>query len=45
MGVLKNIFPSGDYKFFGYFKDRYNASMFNLSAVATFKSSNRDTFG
>lgn len=42
---LYSVFPTGDYKMFFMFTNKFDESIFNITIVASFKSSNQDTFG
>lgn len=43
--VMESVFPTGDYKLLYRFWDINEASVFNFTAVTTYKSSYRETFG
>ena len=43
--LMYSVFPTGDYKMFFMFTNKFNESTLNITFVAGFKSSNRDSFG
>lgn len=43
--LMENVFPTGDYKMKLSFWNIKDVLIFNFTSIASFKSSNRDTFG
>lgn len=43
--VMLSVFPTGDYKMIFWLTGKFNESLANVTVIASFKSSNRDTFG
>lgn len=43
--VMLSVFPTGDYKMIFQMYDKLDRPIVNVTIVANFKSSNRDSFG